>query len=92
MTELEKIVVSDLINSGFSKFWIRNVDNTLWLTQEDDIDNFVQQFNAFDDNLKFTTYKFTDSDVHFLDIKNDHNRSDLFYKTTHTGQYIDFTS
>ena len=92
MTELEKIVVSDLINSGLIKFYIRYVDDALLLAKEDDIGNIVQQFNAFDDNLKSTIDKFTDNDVHFLDIKFDHNESDLFYKTTHTGQYIDFTS
>ena len=32
------------------------------------------------------------NDVHFLDIKIDRNRTDLFYKTTDRGQYIDFTS
>ena len=92
MTELEKIVVSDLINSGLIKFYIRYVDDTLLLAKEDDIDNIVQQFNAFDDNLKFTIDKFTDNNVHFLDIKIDRNETDLFYKITHTGQYIDFTS
>ena len=84
MTELEKIVVSDLINSGLIKFYIRYVDDTLLLAKEDDIDNIVQQFNAFDDNLKFTIDKFTDNNVHFLDIKIDRNETDLFYKTTHT--------
>ena len=92
MTELEKIVVSDLINSGLIKFYIRYVDDTLLLAKEDDIDNIFQQFNAFDDNLKFTIDKFTDNNVHFLDIKIDRNETDLFYKITHTGQYIDFTS
>ena len=92
MTELEKTVASDLINSGLIKFYIRYVDDTLLLAKEDDIDNIVQQFNAFDDNLKFTIDKFTDNNVHFLDIKIDRNETDLFYKTTHTGQYIDFTS
>ena len=85
MTELEKIVVSDLINSGLIKFYIRYVDDTLLLAKEDDIDNIFQQFNAFDDNLKFTIDKFTDNNVHFLDIKIDRNETDLFYKTTHTG-------
>ena len=92
MAELEKIVVSDFINSGLIKFYIRYVDDTLLLAKEDDIDNIVQQFNAFDDNLKFAIDKFTDNDIHFLDIEIDHNRTDIFYKTTHTGQYIDFTS
>ena len=79
MTELEKIVVSDLINSGLINFYIRYVDNTLLLAKEDDIDNIVQQFNAFDDNLKFPTYKFTDNNIHFLDIKIDRHKTDLFY-------------
>ena len=92
MTDLEKIVVSDLINSGSIKFYIRYVDDTLLLAKEDDSGNIAQQFNAFDDNLKFTIDKFTDNKVHFLDIKIDRNETDLFYKTTHTGQYIDFTS
>ena len=92
MTELEKIVVSDLINSNLIKAYIRYVKVPLLLAKEDGIDNIVQQFNAFDDNLKFTIDKFTDSDVHFLAIKIDRNSTDLFYKTTHRGQYIDFTS
>ena len=54
------------------------------LAKEDSIDNIVQQFNAFDDNLQFTIDKFTDNNVHFLDIKIDRNEIDLFYKTTHT--------
>ena len=88
----EKIVVSDLINSGLMKFYIRYVDDTLLLAKEDDIDNIAQQFNAFNDNLQFTINKLTDNSVHFLDIKIHRNETDLFYKTTHTGQYIDFTS
>ena len=90
--ELEKIVVSDLINSGLIKFYIRYVDDTLLLAKEDDIENIVQKFNAFDGNLKFIIDKFTDSNVQFLDIKIHRNETDLFHKTTHTGQYIDFTS
>ena len=77
----------DLINSGLIKFYIRYVDDTLLLAKEDDIDNIVQQFNAFDDNLKFTIDKFADSDVHFLDIKVDRHKTDLFYKN-HTYRTI----
>ena len=78
ITELEKIVVSNLINSGMIKFYIRYVDDPLFLAKEDDIDNIVQQFNAFDENLKFTTDKFTDTNVHFLDIKIEDSRTDIF--------------
>ena len=52
--ELEKIVVSDLIN-----FYIRYINDTLLLAKKDDIYNIVQEFNAFNDNLKFTIDKFT---------------------------------
>ena len=82
MTELEKIVVSDLIT-----FYIRYVDDTLLLAKQDDIDNIVQQFNPFDDNLKVIIDKFTDNSVHFLDAKIDCNENDLFYKTTHRTIY-----
>ena len=85
-------MVSDLINSGLIKFYIRYEDDTLLLAKEDDIDTIVQQFNVFHDNLKFTIDKFIDSNIHFLYIQIDRNETDLFYKTTHTGQYIDFTS
>ena len=92
ITELEKIVVFDLINSGLIKFYFRYVEDTLLLAKEDGIDDIVQQFNAFDDNLKFTIDKFIDNNIHFLDFKIDHNETDLFLKTTHTGQYTGFTS
>ena len=69
MMELEKIVISDLINSGLIKFYVRYVDNTLLLAKEDDIDNIVQQFNAFDDNLKFIIDKFTDNKFIFWILK-----------------------
>ena len=92
MIELEKVVLPVLINSGLIKFYIRYVEDTVLLFEEDDIGNIVQQFNVFDDNLKFTIDKFTDSKFHFLSIKIDPNETDLFYRTTHTLQYIDFIS
>ena len=64
-TELQKIVVSDLINYGLIKLYIRDVDDTLLLPKGDVIENIAQQFNAFDDNFKFTIDKFTDSNVLF---------------------------
>ena len=42
MTELEKIVVFDLINSGLIKFYITYVDDTILLAKENDVDNIVQ--------------------------------------------------
>ena len=88
MTELEKIVVSDLINSGLIKFYIRYVDDTILFAKEDDTDIIVQQFNAFYDNLKSTIDKFTGSNVHFKIVCNETD----YFTRPHTRQYIDFTS
>ena len=33
-----------------------------------------------------------DDNVHFLDIDIDKNKTDLYYKLTHTGQYFDINS
>ena len=64
-TELQKIVASDLINSGLIKLYIRYVGDTLLLPKGDVIENIALQFNAFDDNFQFTIDKFTDSNVLF---------------------------
>ena len=64
------------------KLYIRYADDILLLTKEGDIDNIVNRFKIFDDNLKFSIVKF-----HFLNIKIDHNETDFFYKITYTGQY-----
>ena len=92
MTELVKIVVSDLIDFGLIEYFIRYVDDTLLPAKEDNIDTTVHQFNVFGGNLKFIIDKFTDSDVPFLDIKIDRDITDFFYRNTHRGQYIDFAS
>ena len=73
MTELEEIVVSNLISSGLIKFYNRYVDDTLLLAKEEDIDNILKRFNSFDKNLKFTIDKFIDNNIHFLDIKINRN-------------------
>ena len=83
MTELEKIVVSDLIKSSLIKFYITYADNALLLAKEDRIDNIIQQFNAFDNNLKFTIDKFEDSMFIFwilklTVIKEDHTRRTIY--------------
>ena len=71
MTELERIVVSDLNSSGLIKFSIRYVDDTLLLAKEEDINNILLRFSSFDKNLKFTIDKFTNKNIHFLDTVND---------------------
>ena len=48
--------------------------------------------NSFHANLKFTIDHFDDNNKHFLDIAIDKNKTDLYYKPTHTGQYSDINS
>ena len=52
----------------------------------------MQQFNAFDKNMKFKIDKSANRKVHFLDINADRNETDSFYKATHTGQRNGITS
>ena len=92
MTELEKIVVDKLIKDGIIKFYIRYVDDTLVLAKEKDIVNIMKEFNSFDKNIKFTMDKFDNGKVHFLDIKINCCETDLYCKSTHTGQCSDFSS
>ena len=92
MTELEKAVVDQLIESGMIKFYIRYVDDTLVLAKPENFNDIQSKMNSFDKNLQFTIDRFPDDKVHFLDISIDKTRTDLFYKPTHTGQYCHFTS
>ena len=52
----------------------------------------MKEFNSFDKNIKSTMDKFDDGIVHFLDIKINRCETDLYYESTHTGQYSDFSS
>ena len=91
MTELEKVVVSKLIEDGTIKFYMRYVDDMLVLVKNDDIQRVLNSLNNFDKNLKFTIDEF-ESNVHFLDIAIDKNEIDVFYKRTNTGQYTHYSS
>ena len=92
MTEFERLLVGKLIKGGLIKFYIRYVDDTLVLAKAEDIDNIMKQFNSFDKSMQFTIDRFEDDVVHFLDIKINGSETNLYYKTTHTGQYCDFSS
>ena len=50
----------------------------------------LDKFNLFHKNL--TIDRFDDNNIHFLDIAIDKNKTDLYYKPTHTGQYSDINS
>ena len=90
MTELEKLVLPKLMESGAIKFYIRYVDDTLVLIKDDKISEVLNAFNAFDRNLDFTVDEFDDGLVHFLDLNVDiakQGEIDIYSKPTNTGQY-----
>ena len=58
LTEFEKLVVDDLVNSGILKFYRRYVDDTLVLMKVSDIPFVLNKFNSFDKNLKCTSRHF----------------------------------
>ena len=91
MTEFVRLVVDKLIRHGLIKFYIRYVDYALVLAKAEDID-IMKQFNSFDKSIQFTIDRFEDGVVHFLNIKINGSETDLYYKTTHAGQYCDFSS
>ena len=92
MTELELKIVFTFIDSGKIKFYTRLVDDTLLLAKEEDINYIFNKFNSFHPTLQFTMDCFDNGKVHFLDISIDKNKTDLYYKPTHTGQYSDISS
>ena len=70
---------------------MRYVDDTLLLVKNEDVQHVLNSLNNFDENLNFTVDEFH-SNVHFLDILIDKNKTDVFYKETNTGQYTHFSS
>ena len=68
------------------------VDDTLVLVKPNNVQKVLNILNSFHKNLKFTVDTFPDDIVHFLDIKIDGNKTDVYCKETHTGQYVHFSS
>ena len=92
MTELELKIINPLIDSGKITFYTRFIDDTLLLAKEEDINSIFKKFNSFHPSLQFTIDRFDNDKVNFLDISIDKNKTDLYYKPTHTGQYSDISS
>ena len=64
MTELERIIIEPLITSGKIKFCIGCVDDILLLAkEEEDIMLIFDNFNLFNENLKFAIYCFDDNKI-----------------------------
>ena len=92
MTELEKIIVKNLVQSKLIKFYIRYVDDTLVLVKKEHLSTVLNKLNSFVNNIQFTVDHFPDGIVHFLDLKVNGNQTDVYYKEAHTGQNTHFTS
>ena len=92
LSEFQKLIVSDLIKSGVIKFYRRYVDDTLVLIKPSDTPEILNKFNTFDKNIQFTIDTFPDNVIHFLDILISSDNTDVYYKSTHTGQYTHFSS
>ena len=88
MTKLAKDITQKLIDKKFIKFYIRYADDTLLLVKDEGIDPILKELNSYNRNIKFTVDRFINEDVHFLDIKIHRNNTNIYYKDTHTGQYI----
>ena len=92
MTEMERVVVDALVQSGKIKFYARYVDDTLLLVKPEDIDNILQQFNKFHKNIEFTIDRFDECVPHFLDLEIHHDGISIYRKDTHTAQFMNFDS
>ena len=86
LTEFDKLVVDDFVNSGILKLYRRYVDDTLVLMKVSDIPFVLNKFNSLDKNLKFTVDTFDSGKVHFLDLEISQSGSNIYRKPTHTGQ------
>ena len=52
MADMERKVVDELIQNGKIKFYARYVDDTLLLVKPDDVNDILQKFNSFHENLE----------------------------------------
>ena len=91
MTELEIVIVRNLIADGTVAFYARYVDDTLLLIKPENVQKVLMKLNSFHKSLNFTFDSFPD-EVYLLDIKIEKNKTDIYRKDTHTGQYVQFTS
>ena len=92
MTELERVIVDELIEKGIIRFYARYVDDTILLVKPSDVDMIMGMFNSFHPNLQFTIDKFENKTPHFLDLEIHPGGITIYRKDTHTGQYTNFES
>ena len=81
MTELENVLIKDLLDTGTIAIYARYIDDTLVLVKPNDVQKVLNKLNSFHKNLKFTVDTFPDDIVHILDIKID---KQMFIVKKHT--------
>ena len=64
MTELENVIVRDLIADGTVVLYAHYVDDTLLLIKPENVQKVLMKLNSFDESLNFTFDSFLD-EVHF---------------------------
>ena len=77
--------------------WKRFVDDVWVLLLKSKIDDTLKFINSIEPTIKFTLENESDNSIPFLDVKitrldNSNFGSEVYYKPTHTGRYLDFNS
>ena len=84
LTELENVVVRNLIADGTVAFYALYVDDTLLLIKPGNVQKVLRKLNSFHKSLNFTFDSFPD-EMLLLDIKIEKNKTDIYRKDTHVG-------
>jgi hypothetical protein len=80
------------------KLWLRYVDDVycLWQHGRDSLSGFLDHLNGIHPNIRFTMETEENGKLPFLDVNIERVGSRIetgvYYKRTHTGQYLAFTS
>ena len=64
----------------------------LLLVKPDDVNDILQKFNSFHENLEFTVDRFDDCVPHFLDLEIHPDGLAIYRKGTHTAQFMHYDS
>ena len=86
--------MNKLIKNGLIKFYIRYVDGNLVLAKVEDTDDIKREraYNSFHKSIQLLLTDLKMVSYISLTSKINGSKTDFWYKTTHTGQYCDFSS
>lgn len=95
---MEYIETTVLQNSRIhTPFFYRYVDDIITAVHKDQVEDFVNLFNNFNQYIKFTVEKEENQRIPFLDVLIHHNidgtlYTDWYHKNTWSGRYLNFKS